>query len=113
MQRDDVARFKEFGLAASRRIAIGARSRQRRIASTTPPRSCRRLCHSPRPSRQYGHSQRCRAFSRQDTGTLAARLKETECLVLIRERTRIQADLLERLPRLKLISQRSVHDRSK
>jgi D-3-phosphoglycerate dehydrogenase / 2-oxoglutarate reductase len=45
----------------------------------------------------------------QDTGTLAARLKDTECLVLIRERTRIQVDLLERLPRLKLISQRSVY----
>jgi D-3-phosphoglycerate dehydrogenase len=45
----------------------------------------------------------------QDTGPLAARLKDTECLVLIRERTKIQADLLERLPRLKLISQRSVY----
>jgi len=45
----------------------------------------------------------------QDTDTLAARLKDTECLVLIRERTKIQADLLERLPRLKLISQRSVY----
>src|SRR5215831_3258700 len=45
----------------------------------------------------------------QDTNALAARLKDTECLVLIRERTRIQADLLERLPRLKLISQRSVY----
>jgi len=45
----------------------------------------------------------------QDTAALAARLKDTECLVLIRERTKIQADLLERLPRLKLISQRSVY----
>jgi D-3-phosphoglycerate dehydrogenase len=45
----------------------------------------------------------------QDTDTLAARLKDTECLVLIRERTQIQADLLDRLPRLKLISQRSVY----
>ncbi len=45
----------------------------------------------------------------QDTDTLAARLHDTECLVLIRERTKIQADLLERLPRLKLISQRSVY----
>ena len=35
----------------------------------------------------------------QDTDALAARLKDAECLVLIRERTRIQADLLERLPR--------------
>jgi len=45
----------------------------------------------------------------QDTDALAARLKDTECLVLIRERTRIQADLLECLPKLKLISQRSVY----
>jgi D-3-phosphoglycerate dehydrogenase len=45
----------------------------------------------------------------QDTDALAARLKDTECLVLIRERTKIQAPLLERLPKLKLISQRSVY----
>jgi D-3-phosphoglycerate dehydrogenase / 2-oxoglutarate reductase len=45
----------------------------------------------------------------QDTDALAGRLKDAECLVLIRERTKIQADLLERLPRLKLISQRSVY----
>ncbi|MBV8752337.1 MAG: D-2-hydroxyacid dehydrogenase family protein [Hyphomicrobiales bacterium] len=45
----------------------------------------------------------------QDTDALAARLKDTEGLVLIRERTKIQAPLLERLPKLKLISQRSVY----
>jgi D-3-phosphoglycerate dehydrogenase len=45
----------------------------------------------------------------QDTEALAARLKDAECLVLIRERTAIRADLLERLPKLKLISQRSVY----
>jgi len=45
----------------------------------------------------------------QDTGTLAERLKETEVLVLFRERTQIRAPLLERLPKLKLISQRSVY----
>jgi len=44
-----------------------------------------------------------------ETDVLAARLKDTECLVLIRERTTIQAALLERLPSLKLISQRSVY----
>lgn len=44
----------------------------------------------------------------QDTDALAARLAETEALVLIRERTKIRAPLLERLPKLKLISQRSV-----
>ena len=44
----------------------------------------------------------------QDIDVLAERLKETEALVLIRERTKIRAPLLDRLPRLKLISQRSV-----
>src|SRR5580698_2351954 len=45
----------------------------------------------------------------QDIDTLAHRLKDTEILVLIRERTKIQAPLLERLNKLKLISQRSVY----
>jgi D-3-phosphoglycerate dehydrogenase len=44
----------------------------------------------------------------QDTDVLAERLKDTEALVLIRERTKIRTPLLERLPRLRLISQRSV-----
>jgi D-3-phosphoglycerate dehydrogenase len=45
----------------------------------------------------------------QDTSRLADRLKDTEALVLIRERTEIRAPLLERLTRLRLISQRSVY----
>src|SRR3954447_10094176 len=45
----------------------------------------------------------------QDVDALAARLKDTEALVLIRERTQIRTPLLERLPKLKLISQRSVY----
>src|SRR5947199_9863868 len=45
----------------------------------------------------------------QETDALAERLKDTEVLVLIRERTRIPAPLLEKLPKLKLISQRSVY----
>ena len=45
----------------------------------------------------------------QDNDILAERLAETEVLVLIRERTRIEGALLNRLPRLKLISQRSVY----
>jgi D-3-phosphoglycerate dehydrogenase len=44
----------------------------------------------------------------EDENTLAARLQDTEALVLIRERTAIRASLLERLPNLRLISQRSV-----
>ncbi|TWT06106.1 D-2-hydroxyacid dehydrogenase family protein [Reyranella sp. CPCC 100927] len=45
----------------------------------------------------------------QDVEPLAERLRETEALVLIRERTQIRAPLLERLPNLRLISQRSVY----
>jgi D-3-phosphoglycerate dehydrogenase / 2-oxoglutarate reductase len=45
----------------------------------------------------------------QDNAALADRLHDAEVLVLIRERTQIRAPLLERLPKLKLISQRSVY----
>src|SRR3954468_3776603 len=45
----------------------------------------------------------------QDVDGLAERLADVEALVLIRERTRIESALLERLPRLRLISQRSVY----
>jgi D-3-phosphoglycerate dehydrogenase / 2-oxoglutarate reductase len=45
----------------------------------------------------------------QDDEVLAARLRRAEVLVLIRERTQIRAPLIERLPALRLISQRSVY----
>jgi D-3-phosphoglycerate dehydrogenase / 2-oxoglutarate reductase len=45
----------------------------------------------------------------QATDLLADRLRDFDALVLIRERTQIGADLLERLPKLALISQRSVY----
>ena len=45
----------------------------------------------------------------QDVDQLADRLRDSEALVLIRERTEIRAPLLERLPKLRLISQRSVY----
>ena len=45
----------------------------------------------------------------QKTDALAERLKDTEVLVLIRERTEIRAPLLECLDKLRLISQRSVY----
>jgi D-3-phosphoglycerate dehydrogenase len=45
----------------------------------------------------------------QDVDALAERLKDTEALVLIRERTQIRAPLVERLKKLRLISQRSVY----
>ena len=45
----------------------------------------------------------------QDDARLSALLADAEALVLIRERTQIRAPLLERLPKLRLISQRSVY----
>jgi D-3-phosphoglycerate dehydrogenase len=45
----------------------------------------------------------------QETAALAERLKDSEALVLIRERTQIRAPLLDRLDKLRLISQRSVY----
>ena len=45
----------------------------------------------------------------QEIGILAERLRDMQALVLIRERTAIRAPLIERLPQLRLISQRSVY----
>lgn len=45
----------------------------------------------------------------QDTDALAGRLKDTEVLCLIRERTKIEGPLLDKLKNLRLISQRSVY----
>jgi len=45
----------------------------------------------------------------QDTDALANRLRDTDVLVLIRERTQIRGPLIERLDKLRLISQRSVY----
>ncbi|MGZ8231296.1 MAG: D-2-hydroxyacid dehydrogenase family protein [Burkholderiales bacterium] len=45
----------------------------------------------------------------KDTDVLAERLKDTEALVLIRERTPIRAALIERLPKLQIVSQRSAY----
>src|SRR2546430_14790855 len=45
----------------------------------------------------------------KDVPMLAARLKDTEALALIRERTPIRAPLLERLGKLRLISQTGVY----
>jgi D-3-phosphoglycerate dehydrogenase / 2-oxoglutarate reductase len=44
-----------------------------------------------------------------DLDTLAGRLAQAEALVLIRERTQVRRPLIERLPALRLISQRSVY----
>ena len=45
----------------------------------------------------------------KDTGALAERLKDTEALTLLRERTPIRAPLIERLDKLRIISQMSVY----
>jgi len=56
-----------------------------------------------------GHEVRIWNDHAQETRALAERLADTEALVLIRERSQIRAPLLERLPKLRLISQRSVY----
>jgi D-3-phosphoglycerate dehydrogenase len=56
-----------------------------------------------------GHAVSIHTDHVQDTDALAERLREAEALVLIRERTKIRTPLLERLPKLRLISQRSVY----
>ena len=56
-----------------------------------------------------GHEVRIWNDHVQDVEALAARLRDTEALVLIRERTKIRAPLLQRLDKLRLISQRSVY----
>jgi D-3-phosphoglycerate dehydrogenase len=60
-------------------------------------------------SKLAGHDVKVWNDHVQDVDALAARLADTEALVLIRERTQIRAPLLEKLPRLRLISQRSVY----
>ena len=56
-----------------------------------------------------GHEVKIWNDHTKDVDVLAGRLKETEALCLIRERTPIRAPLLERLDNLKLISQTSVY----
>ncbi len=60
-------------------------------------------------SKLAGHEVKTFNDHVQDTDALADRLADVEALVLIRERTAIRTPLLERLPKLKLISQRSVY----
>jgi len=56
-----------------------------------------------------GHDVKIWTDHTKDIDVLAGRLRDTEALVLIRERTPVRAPLIERLPKLKLISQRSVY----
>jgi D-3-phosphoglycerate dehydrogenase / 2-oxoglutarate reductase len=56
-----------------------------------------------------GHEVRIWNDHVQEVDALAERLQDTEALVLIRERTEIRRPLLQRLDKLRLISQRSVY----
>jgi D-3-phosphoglycerate dehydrogenase len=60
-------------------------------------------------SKLAGHNVTIWNDHTKDVGVLAERLKDTEALVLIRERTPIRAPLLERLAKLRIISQHSVY----
>ena len=66
------------------------------------------LRHLPCFAKLDGHDVTIWNDHVQETDALAERLKDAEAVCLFRERTKIQADLLARLPNLKLISQRSV-----
>jgi len=56
-----------------------------------------------------GHDVKVWTDHVDDIEVLAERLRYTEALVLIRERTPVSGTLLERLPHLRLVSQRSVY----
>lgn len=60
-------------------------------------------------ARLSGHDVTVWTDHEPDLAHLADRVREAEALVLFRERTGIGADLLDRLPNLRLISQRSVY----
>ena len=60
-------------------------------------------------SKLAGHDVTVWTDHEPDPARLAARIRDAEALVLFRERTAIGRELLERLPKLRLISQRSVY----
>lgn len=67
------------------------------------------LRHLPSFAKLAGHEVDIWNDHVEDEDVLARRLADAEALVLIRERTQIRGSLLDRLPRLRLISQRSVY----
>lgn len=60
-------------------------------------------------SKLQGHEVTVWNDHTKDVDVLAQRLQDAEALVLIRERTPIRAPLIERLPKLRLISHHSVY----
>jgi D-3-phosphoglycerate dehydrogenase / 2-oxoglutarate reductase len=91
--------FKRFGLGDT------ARRRQVKIAVLDDWSDTVRTLECA--GRLAGHEVVIFTDHVQDVDVLAQRLAEFEALVLIRERTEIRAPLLQRLPQLRLISQRS------
>ena len=67
------------------------------------------LRHLPCFAKLDGHDVEIWNDHTADEDVLAPRLADAEALVLIRERTPITCRLLDRLPKLRLISQRSVY----
>ncbi|SHH29873.1 D-2-hydroxyacid dehydrogenase family protein [Marivita hallyeonensis] len=63
----------------------------------------------PSFSKLDGHDVKIWTDHTEDLDVLASRLAEADALVLFRERTAIHKPLLDRLPKLRLISQRSVY----
>ena len=63
------------------------------------------LRHLPCFARLAGHDVRIFTDHVTDEAVLAERLADVDALVLIRERTRVTRQLLDRLPKLKIISQ--------
>lgn len=67
------------------------------------------LRHLPSFARLAGHEVTVWNDHVTDVDQLAARLADAEVLILFRERTPIRAELLDRLPRLKLIAMRGAY----
>ncbi|MBB4594730.1 D-2-hydroxyacid dehydrogenase family protein [Xanthomonas cannabis] len=63
------------------------------------------VCQLPCLQRMQGHDVQVLGALATDPDERAEQLADADVLVLIRERTRVDAALLQRLPRLKLISQ--------
>lgn len=67
------------------------------------------LRHLPCYNKLVGHDVTVWTDHEPDPDKLAERVRGAECLVLFRERTKISAQLVDQLPNLRLISQRSVY----
>ena len=67
------------------------------------------LCTLPCFTKLRGHDVTVHTDHVEEIDILAERLKDTDALVLFRERTPVTAALVDRLPALRLISQRGVH----